>query len=212
MNLMQEPSTTSVVWIRIGVSAALGVCLIYPLIIFLHLSKFALVVLAATMGPVLAIASLGLGKLLQLPRPSVAAQLAMIFNFAAGILVSAMLLVQLAIKAQLQGTKASPEIVGIWLGLDVAFDVYVSIGTGLFALAMLRHPRFGRVFGGVGLLIASLLLALNLFTFPTPPADAGLFDLGPIVGLWYLVVILQAWRSIQWAHLIVSARVAGNHS
>ncbi len=211
MNLLKENSPTSVVWIRTGVIAGFGGCLIYPLIISLHLSK-ALVVLAATMGPVLAVTSLGLGKLLQLPRPSVAAQLSMIFNFAAGILVSAMLLVQLAIKDQLQGTKASPEIVGIWLGLDVAFDVYLSIGTGLFALAMLRHPRFGRVFGGVGLLIASLLLALNLFTFPTPPADAGLFDIGPIVGLWYLVVILQAWRSIQWARVIASAKVEGNHS
>ncbi|MGD0651379.1 MAG: hypothetical protein ABSA97_09625 [Verrucomicrobiia bacterium] len=211
MNLMQKPSPTSVVWIRTGLVAGLSGCLIYPSIIFLRLPKAALVVLAAAIGPLLAVTSLGLGKLLQLPRPSVSAQLAMMFNFAAGVLVSAMLLVQLAIKARLQGAKASPEIVGIWLGLDVAFDVYVGLGTGLFALSMLRHPRFGRVFGGIGLIIAALLLGLNLFTFPTPPADAGLFDLGPIVGLWYLVVLLQAWRSMRWAHSIASARAEEIH-
>jgi hypothetical protein len=112
--------------------------------------------------------------------------------------------VQLAVKARLQGAKASPELVGIWLGLDVAWDVYVSIGTGLFALAMLKHPRFGKVFGGIGLVIAMFLLVLNLFTFPTPPADAGLIDLGPVVFLWYLVATVQAWRSLPWVRSVVT--------
>jgi hypothetical protein len=204
MNLMQNPSTASVVWIRTGVVAGLSVSLVYPAVIFLPLPKLAITVLAASMGPLLAVASLGLGELLQIPRPSVPARLGMAFNFAAGALLSAMLLVQLAVKARLQGAKASPELVGIWLGLDVAWDVYVSIGTGLFALAMLKHPRFGKVFGGIGLVIAMFLLVLNLFTFPTPPADAGLIDVGPVVGLWYLVATVQAWRSLPWVRSVVT--------
>jgi hypothetical protein len=180
--------------------------------LFLHLPKPVLVVLVAALGPLLAVTTLGLGKLLQLPRPSVPAQLAVMFNFAGGALVSAMLLVQLAIKARLQGAQASPEIVGIWLGLDVAFDVYVSLGTGLLALAMIRHPRFGKVIGGIGLVLAAVLLALNLFTFPTPPADAGLFDLGPIVALWYVVVLVQAGRSLRWANTVASAGADEVHS
>jgi len=40
---------------------------------------------------------------------------------------------------------------------------------------------------------------LNLATFPTPPAEAHLVDLGPAVGLWYLAVSIQMWRSLGWA-------------
>jgi len=155
--------------------------------------------LPAAMGPLLGVASLGLGRLLQIQRPSVPAQLAMAFNFAAGALLSAMLLIQLAVKARAQGPKSSSDLVGIWLGLDVAWDVYAGLGAALFALAMLRHSRFGAAFGVPGLIIAALLLALNLYTFPTPPGDAGLVDLGPAVGLWYLAVVVQTWRSLRWA-------------
>ncbi len=35
--------------------------------------------------------------------------------------------------------------VAIWLGVDVAWDAYIGIGTVCFAVAMLRHPRFGAV-------------------------------------------------------------------
>jgi hypothetical protein len=206
MNVTQQPSS-SVVWIRTGVVVGLVGCVVYPTIIFLHLPKLTLVVLAATLGPLLAITSLSLGTLLQLPRPSVPAQLGMIFNLAAGVLVSAVLLVQLAVKAELHGASVPREVVGIWLGLDVVFDVFASIGTGLFALSMLHHPRFGMVFGGIGLILAAGLLALNLLTFPTPPADAHLFDLGPFVCLWYLLAILQTGRSLRWARAIVSAGV-----
>jgi hypothetical protein len=70
---------------------------------------------------------------------------------------------------------------------------------------MLRHPRFVAAFGVPGILIAAVLLALNLGTFPTPPADAGLFDAGPLVGLWYLAVSVQAWRSLGWAETRLTA-------
>ena len=64
---------------------------------------------------------------------------------------------------------------------------------------MLEHPRFGRIFGWTGMTTAVLLLAFNLYTFPMPPANSELIDLGPLVGLWYLVVSLQALRSLKWA-------------
>ncbi len=198
MNTKNDSSSASVVWIRTGVAAGLGVCLVYPVLVFLHLPIPAVVVFAAAMGPLLGVASLGLGKLLQIPRPSIPAQLAMAFNFAAGALVSGMLLVQLAVKTRWHGPTISPDFIGIWLGLDVAWDVYLGVGTFLFALAMLKHPRFGLLFGVSGLLLATLLLALNIATFPTPPADAGFVDPSPFVGLWYVVVIVQIWRSLRW--------------
>ena len=151
---------------------------------------------------------MGLGRLLQVQRRSVAVQLAVALNFAAGALVTAMLLVQLAVGSRTHGQAVPLDLVAVWLGLDVAWDVYVGLGTGLFALAMLRHPRFRAVFGIPGLVIAGVLLGLNLGTYPTPPAEAGLFDAGPLVGLWYLAVSVQAWRSLGWAETTLAAAPA----
>jgi hypothetical protein len=66
---------------------------------------------------------------------------------------------------------------------------------------MLKHPRFGRIFGIFGIVIAvGFLLGLNFYTFPYPPRDAGLtiWDPGPPTTLWYLAVTIQLWRSFKW--------------
>jgi hypothetical protein len=74
----------------------------------------------------------------------------------------------------------------------------VGLGTLLLAIAMLSHPRLGRIVGLAGIAVAVVLLAFNLYTFPTPPGDAGLFDAGPVVGLWYLVVSVLMLRAMPW--------------
>ncbi len=94
----------------------------------------------------------------------------------------------------------------VWLGLDVAWDVYIGLGTVLFGVSMLRHPRFGRPFGISGIILGLGLLVLNLYTFPAPPANAGLMDLGPFIGFWYLAVSVQTWRSLGWAQAVADAR------
>jgi hypothetical protein len=185
--------------IRAGAFAGLGVCVLYPALIFIPMPTPLTALLAAAWGPLLAVASIGLGKLCRLHRASLAADLAVPFNAIGGALVSAMLLVQIAVGVSVKDAATPPETVAIWLGLDVAWDAYVGAGTALFAWTMLSHPRFGRVLGGAGLLLAVALLALNFYTFPTPPGEAGLVDLGPFVGLWYLAVTIRVWRSIPWA-------------
>ncbi len=85
------------------------------------------------------------------------------------------------------------------LGLDIAWDVFIGLGTLLFGVAMLRHPRLGPIMGGAGILIAGVgVLGMNFYTLPTPPANAGLIDAGPLCGLWYLVVVILIWRSRGW--------------
>jgi hypothetical protein len=162
------------------------------------LPRVVLVVLASTLGPSLALASLGLREALRLHDESVAADLGALFNVLAGVLLEAMLLVQLAVRLRAIGEAPAKETIGVWLGLDVAWDVYIAVGTGFFAIAMLRHPRFGKTMGISGLVIASTLLAFNLGTFPTPPAEAGLVDVGPAIGLWYLAGTILMWRSMSW--------------
>ena len=96
---------------------------------------------------------------------------------------------QLAVKDA--APRPGPAFTAIWLGLDVAWDLYGGLGSLLFGLCMLRDPRFGRWFGIPGLIAAALLLALNIATFPTPPANAGLVDIGPAVALRYLAVSVR---------------------
>lgn len=80
-------------------------------------------------------------------------------------------------------------------GLDVCWDIFASLGTVFLAIAILDRLRFGWVLPWAGVAAAVGALSFNLYAFPTAPADAGLVDLGPAVGIWYLVVLVQLWRS-----------------
>ena len=46
--------------------------------------------------------------------------------------------------------------------------------------------------------VAVLLLTLNLSTFPEPPEESGLVDVGPLVGLWYLAAAIRMRSSLGW--------------
>ncbi len=80
-----------------------------------------------------------------------------------------MVLVQMAVGYSLGHEKVSAQVNAICLGLDVAWDSYIGLGTICFVLAMVRHPRFGLVFTVSGLAIAAGLLVLNFYTFPHRP-------------------------------------------
>jgi hypothetical protein len=192
-------ATANLKAIQAGIVAGFFACVAYPLAVFAPLPKLATITLAACFGPALAIASYGLRRLLELDMPRVSSALGLWLNALAGALFSAMALVQMAVGYSAGGNKVSAQFVAIWLGLDVAWDAYIGLGTICFAFAMLRHPRFGRVFAFAGMAIAAGLFGLHLYTFPTPPQNAGFVDLGPVLGLWYLVVTIQMWRSMPWA-------------
>jgi hypothetical protein len=78
------------------------------------------------------------------------------------------------------------------LGADMAWDVFVLSGVTILGLAMLRHPRFSAWFGWVAIIIGCAGLMLNSATFPTPPAEGQLIDIGPFVGIWFGAVVVRA--------------------
>ena len=82
----------------------------------------------------------------------------------------------------------------VQLGLDVAFDIFVTIAWFLFGLNIAKSPSFSKILGFIGCLLSLGLLTLNMYTFPNPPADSGLFDLGPFLALWTFVVYI--WFAI----------------
>jgi hypothetical protein len=201
-----DPSHT----VLVGAVAGLATCVVYPLIIavpaiFDSPPERLITLLAAAMGPLLGIASWGAREFLTLHRRRLASDLGALSNALAGALLTAMFLVQVAVKMR-GDWRTSSEIVGVWLGLDVAWDVYVGLGTFCFALAAWSHPRLGRLVGAAGMLVAVGLLLFNLATFPEPPASAGLVDLGPAIGLWYLVVTILTLRSLPWARQQAAGR------
>lgn len=75
-------------------------------------------------------------------------------------------------------------------GLDVAFDIFITISWILFGLNIAKSSGFNKILGWTGSLLAAGLLGLNMYTFPNAPAESGLFDLGPFLGLWALVFFI----------------------
>jgi hypothetical protein len=184
--------------VKLGIAAGFVACFAYPLAGFAHPRKLVTVALIACFGPALAIACYGLRRFLDCDGAKITTSIGLLLNALGAALFSAMAFVQLAV-VYATGTENVPSPIGsIWLGLDVAWDAYIGLGTVCFALAMLTHPRFGLFFCILGVMIGAGLLALHLWTFPTPPQNAGLVDLGPALGLWYFVVTIQMWRSLSW--------------
>ena len=186
-------------WIQTGIVGGILASILYPALLVLPGPAVAVTIAAAFLGPAIGIGSFGLRQLIKLHAASVTASLGAMANFMAGGLFTAMALVQLAVKQSAFDATLQRPLEAVWLGLDVAWDVYIGLGTVFFAWSMLSHPRFRWPFALVGFVIGFLLLFTNLYTFPMPPAAAGWIDIGPFVGFWYLAATVQAWRSIGWA-------------
>lgn len=77
---------------------------------------------------------------------------------------------------------------GVDNGLDLAWDLFYVLSMVFFGVAMMSHRRLGRWWGVPAILIAGVLLLPNAATIPEPPATAGLFDPGPLSGLYWLAL------------------------
>ncbi len=198
VNTIHNNRSVEIRWIRIGILGGLCASILYPVLLFAPLSLPLTAAVASFLGPAIGVGSLGLYRLIRLHAPSVSGALGAIHNIIAGALFTAMALVQLAVRSQAP-TGSAADLVGVWLGIDVAWDIYIGLGTLAFGWAMRHHPRFGWPFAVTGMLLGLLEIILNLLPFPTPPANAGSVDIGPVVGLWYLASTIQAWRSLSWA-------------
>lgn len=191
-------------WVKTGpIAGFLGIAAYFSAVTGLLPSRVTLI-LAFAMGPLLSAAFIGFYHFLRAHRNSVALQAATVFGVIAGTLVNLMLVVQQSLFIGLpSGTRATmgPAWAGlnlVQLGIDVSWDIYISVATILLGLVLCRHPRFGIALGGTTMLAGLLLLVLNLWTFPIPPGDSGLFDAGPFVGLWFLVLFLRVLFSVKW--------------
>jgi hypothetical protein len=184
-----------------GTAVIVGVCgllanVAYALAASEALGEIATPVAASLFGLLIGGASIALYLLLASERATLAGLLAATANVAAGALVTAMMLVQIAVNDVEAGLSpaVNDAFEHVEFGLDLSWDVFLVAGTILFSCAMLTDPRFGRRFALPGIALAAGLYVFNFATFPTPPGSEGLVDLGPLVGLWYAAVSVQALR------------------
>ena len=131
-------------------------------------------------------------------RDGTANRLAFVFAVCAFTTVLAMIIVQLAIGAAigeisrgLDGQAATALRRGLRmvdLGLDVAWDMLIGVALALSGVAMLRRSGLGPAWGAPSAMLGIALIGLNAATFPWPPADRGLFDIGPLIAMFLLAL------------------------
>lgn len=186
-NLVASTQDLTVSWARVGVVAGFLAVVSYTLISALSPPLGLGLVLVSVFGPSLGVASVGLYHILRLETRTVALDLGVASNVVAGVAVTLMFFAQLGLKewfaSHVAGGKfdvakavADADLAtakGVYLGLDVAWDLFIVLGTVLLAWSMRGHVRFGGLFTWSGLAIATALLVLNLLVFPEPPSTRG---------------------------------------
>lgn len=131
-------------------------------------------------------------------RPGHVNRLAFVFAVAAFTTLLAMIVVQLAVRtgvteaaAGLDAAAAEALRRGLRLvdhGLDVAWDILIGVALLLSGIAMFRRAGLGRVWGLASAVLGIALVTLNAATFPWPPGDAGLVDIGPLIGVFVMAL------------------------
>ncbi|QRQ99548.1 hypothetical protein [Dyadobacter sandarakinus] len=130
-------------------------------------------------------------------RVSYVNELAFVFGSFAfcicAIFLSAQLAVEIGVKVPFRdvppslGNQVKEAVRMVDMGMDVAWDMFIGVYLVLFGAATLRIPIL-RFWGITAAVFGLLLIILNVYTFPVPPGDAGLLDVGPFIGLFLLAL------------------------
>jgi hypothetical protein len=185
--------------VKVGLCCGLFASVLFPLWSAVRLPLSLNLLLHFAFGPLLVIAFMAIQTWLRHHHDSVSNRIGTVFGAIAGVVFCCMTVVQAAslqwirsqmadnpdklIKEELQRNLAS--VFSVQLGLDIVWDIFITLSTVLMGVAIFRVSKFCSVYGFIGIVVGSLTLILNLYTFPVPPRDAALIDLGPFVGAWF---------------------------
>ncbi len=175
-------------------------------------------------GPLLVVTMLGIYPFLRRPHATASAMLGTVFGIVAGVTRMLFAVVQEANTerfarivmtqdpaAQQMWQDVKGSVFSVQSGINYVFDFFGDATGYLFAIAMWRHPKFGKVFSIATVLLVSPHFIMKLITFPVPPATAGWFDAGPLVMLFLVLVVIQIARHLSWMSTWedLEARVSG---
>lgn len=147
------------------------------------------------------IASYALYKFVAAERESAANSLGLLFFALAFATLLSMLIVQTAVTSSIAGiardldgqtaTALRRGLRMIDLGLDVAWDFLGGTALICWGLAIRKRSGFGPGWGIPAVIFGIALIILNASTFPIPPGNSGLIDIGPVVGLFMLALFVR---------------------
>jgi len=198
--------------VALGLAAGIAAVVMYLARTVLPLPDFIGVGFFIFFGPVLVVAFVGFYPFISKPRPSAAAVLGTVFGVIAGATNMMFAVVQLTNLHYIRGYARAAEseaAADIWYnilngvftvqnGINYVMDFFLDWTAFLYAILMWNHPKFGKVFSVLSVLAVGPHFVMKLITFPEPPAEAGLFDAGPLVALWFGIVLVQVARNLGW--------------
>lgn len=209
---MSEKNQLIYRWVIVGIVCGILGDLCYGLAIALPMPERLGNVVFFAFGPLLMAGAPGTYFFIKQHRNSITLQIGTLFMIAAGMSVTVMAVVQRSVFSTFSSIK--PETTDLvayqaWrmgfesgnavqLGMDIVWDIFILTSTVLLAISMFNHPRLGKIISIVGITIGLLGLYFNLSTFPTPPAGAGSYDIGPFVGIWFLIVTIMIISNLKW--------------
>lgn len=199
-------------WVRVGFVCGILGGIAYGVSISASLPTHFAHLVFWSFGPLLCASAAGLYYFIKHYRNSISLQVGTLFLIIAGASVTMMATMQRAIRVVFQRIPledASDATKEAWrmayksgdtiqLGADMAWDIFIFASVILLGVAMLKHPKLGKIFGWPGCFIGIVGLSFNIYTFPQNPGTAGLIDLGPFVGLWFFVVAIRVITSLKW--------------
>lgn len=199
---MPTDSDNRRLWVRGGIAGIAGT-LCYILAIAIPWPETqagtTAMLLVASAWPILSIIyGYALYSFVAAERDSAANRLAFVFEALAFSTVLAMLIVQLAADAGLPDVTQAMDQASqaafrralnlVDLGLDVAWDMLIGTALVFSGVAIRSRSGLGLAWGVPSILLGAALIALNAATFPMPPGNAGLVDIGPGIGLFVIAL------------------------
>ncbi|NIR52474.1 hypothetical protein GWO43_27990 [candidate division KSB1 bacterium] len=198
--------------VKTGVVAGIAVVVMYITPKLLPLPHFLSNAFFIYQGPLLLVTFIGLYPFLSKENISIPVILGTIFGAIAGVCRMMFSVVQMNnliyIRRYMSGTE-TPEAKQIWQnilsgvftvqnGLNYVMDFFLDWAILLLSIAIWRHPKLGKIFSVFGFIVGGLHFLMKAHTFPEPPAEAGLFDAGPLVSIWAAFVVIWVLRNISW--------------
>lgn len=211
---MSTLATKSKQWLQVGIICGLGATLTYFLSILVPLPGLKpSYLLFMGFGPLFSCAIYSFTQYLRVELDSIPLSLGTLLLVLAGAINTVMAAMQGAVRIYFDGLPHDKDVVGdaaytawkmglhsgnaLQMGVDVAWDYFVLIGVILWGFALGSHQSFGRWYAWPAVAIGAAGMVFNLWTFPDPPGNEGLVDVGPLVGAWFTVIVVRMivlWR------------------
>ena len=197
-------------WLLIGIIAGVFADFTYMLATQVSISPAVNRLLFFFFGPFMIVSIVGLYHHLVEKGNAIAAQLGTLMVVLSGVSHTIMATMQGSIAVRMRqyisesGSEAEKEIFrdiyksvfSTQLGVDMAFDIFISLGVILLSVSMWNHMSYGKIISVAGILVAVTGLSFNLVAFPENAGIYGLIDPGPLFGLWFTAVVILMATSL----------------